>query len=347
VECGIRIHGGWNRRPEESPKHAFRLVFKKQYGPGKLKAAIFGAGAATEFDTLVLRAGCNNTWLHWHPVERQRGDFLRDQWMRETQRAMGHASVHGIFVHLYLNGLYWGLYNLVERPDETFAANYFGGSRKEFDARNADKILSGDPMAWDDLMRRVNAGIRTEAEYQGVTELIEMESFIDYMLLNFYGANADWDRASNWYAARPRKPNGKWHFFVWDAERTLENVEDNRLSTDDDQSPTRIFQRLRENETFRKQFAARARKHLSDGGALSPNSTATRYRALAQQIELAVIAESARWGDYRRDVHPYREGPYELYTPRLCQTETKRLLTEYFPKRGEKFSEHLGAVHLY
>jgi hypothetical protein len=347
VPCGIRIHGGWNRRPEESPKHAFRLVFKKQYGAGKLKAAIFGEGAATEFDTLVLRAGCNNTWLHWHPVERKRGDFLRDQWMRDTQREMGHASVHGIFVHLYLNGLYWGLYNLVERPDESFAASYFGGARKEFDARNADKILSGDARAWDILMGRINAGIRTEANYQGVTELIEIESFIDYMLLNFYAANADWDRASNWYAARPRKPDGKWNFFVWDAERTLENVEDNRLGTDDDQSPTRIFQRLIENETFRKQFAERARKYLSDRGALSPDSTAARFRGLAQGIELAVIAESARWGDYRRDVHPYREGPYELYTPKLWEIETERLLTEYFTKRTEKFREQLAVVRLY
>ena len=32
VDCGIRIQGGWNRRPEESPKHPFRLLFKKKYG---------------------------------------------------------------------------------------------------------------------------------------------------------------------------------------------------------------------------------------------------------------------------------------------------------------------------
>ena len=341
VQCGIRIHGGWNRRPEESPKHAFRLVFKKKYGPGKLDAAIFGPNAATEFDTLVLRAGCNNTWLHWHPTERARGDFLRDQWMRDTQRAMGHPSPRGIFVHLYLNGLYWGLYNLVERPDESFASAYLGGARKDFDSRNADKILSGDPTAWNNLMQHINAGIRTEADFKAVAELIEMDSFIDYMLLNFYGANADWDRSSNWYAARPRQSGGKWHFFVWDAERTLENVDDNRLSTDDDQSPTRIFQRLRENENFRKQFAERARKHLSEAHALSSKSAGDDYRALAQQIELAVIAESARWGDYRRDIHRYREGPYQLHTPKLWQTEINRLLTDYFPIRTKILTENL------
>src|SRR5215510_7557687 len=35
--AGLRIQGGWNRRPEESPKHSFRLAFRKQYGTAKLK----------------------------------------------------------------------------------------------------------------------------------------------------------------------------------------------------------------------------------------------------------------------------------------------------------------------
>ena len=343
VSCGIRIHGGWNRRPEESPKHAFRLVFKKQYGPGKLKAPLFGNDAATEFDTLVLRAGCNNTWLHWRSIERLRGDYLRDQWMRDTQRAMGHLSPHGIFVHLFLNGLYWGLYNIVERPDESFAAAYLGGARKDYDSRNSDKVLSGDAVAWNELMRLINAEVKGDSGFERVAELLEIENFADYILLNHYGANADWDHASNWYAAR-RRDSGKWRFFVWDAERTLEDPTDNMLSFDDDQSPSRIFQRLRENETFRKIFAERARKHFA--GVLSATATAKRYGELAQVIELAIIAESARWGDYRRDVHPYREGPYELYTPEMWQREVARLISDYFPMRTENFTSQLKSTGL-
>ena len=51
-------------------------------------------------------------------------------------------------------------------------------------------------------------------------------------------------------------------------------------------------------------------------------------------IENAVVAESARWGDYRREVHPYKTPPYELYTrDDHWRPEVKRLLTDYFPKR--------------
>lgn len=344
TSCGVQIHGGWNRRPEESPKHAFRLVFKKKHGPGKLKAAIFRPGSAQAFDTLVLRAGCNNTWLHWRGMERARGDYLRDQWMRETQLAMGHAAARGIFVHLYLNGLYWGLYNLTERPDESFASDYFGGARKDYDARNSDKVLAGDSAAWDRLMRLANDGVKTAEQLEAVSGLLDLDNFIDYMLLNFYGANADWDRASNWYAARPRKDGGTFRFFVWDAERTLEETADNTIMFDDDQSPARIFHGLRQGEEFRRRFGERARRHLA--GALAPERAAARYRELARQIGLAVICESARWGDYRRDAHRYKEGPYELCTPKLWQNEVSRLLHGYFPARTAALARQLEDLGL-
>jgi hypothetical protein len=335
VNCGVRIQGGWNRRPEESPKHSFRLIFKKKYGPGKLHYPLFGNDAGTELDSLILRAGCNNTWLHWSGTERHRGEFIRDQWMRDTLRAMGHPSAAGLFVHLYLNGLYWGLYNLTERPDAAFAAEHFGGSAKKYDAFNADKVVEGDREAWNELMKRVNAGLRNDADFERAAELLDIESFIDYMIVNFYGANADWDRGSNWYAARRRGPGEKFHFFIWDAERTLEQAGDNTMDFDDDESPTRIFHRLAENEKFRQLFSDRVRRHFASGAALSAAVAADRYRKWADTIDLAVIAESARWGDYRRDVHPYKEGPYELYTRNEhWRPEVNRLLNEYFPRRS-------------
>jgi len=76
--AGLRIQGGWNRRPEESPKHSFRIVFKKKYGVGKLKSPLFGDGVK-EFDQLILRGGNNDSWLHWNAEERRSADYLRDQ----------------------------------------------------------------------------------------------------------------------------------------------------------------------------------------------------------------------------------------------------------------------------
>ena len=345
IDCGIRIQGGWNRRPEESPKHAFRLAFRKQYGPGRLRHPLFPGAGTTEFQTLILRAGCNNSWLHWNGEERRRGDYLRDQWMRETYAAMGHPSARGRFVHLFLNGLYWGLYNLAERPDEHFAAAHLGGKPRDLDARNADNLLSGDDTAWRELFRLANAGLREPAAYHAASGLLDIDAFIDFILLNLYGANADWDRASNWYAARRRQPAGPFTFFIWDGERTLEGTEANVLPFDDDLSPPRLFHRLRENAAFRARFAERARQHLATH--LAPEHAAQRLRALAATIDSAILAESARWGDYRRDAHPYKTGPYELYTRNHhWRPEIQQMLTEYFPKRTSAFARQLRDAQL-
>jgi spore coat protein CotH len=268
--------------------------------------------------------------------------------MRETYAAMGRPSARGCFVHLYLNGLYWGIYNLTERPDEHFAAAHLGGRAADYDARNADKVLNGDDLAWKQLFRLANQGVTNETQFEAIARLLDVPAFCDYMLLNFYGANADWDANSNWYAARKRDAMGRFIFFVWDGERTLENVNDNRLDVDDDFSPGRLFQKLRGCVPFREEFARCARHHLSPSGVLAPHAAAARCEHLARTLETAILAESARWGDYRRDVHPYKEGPYELYTRDAhWRPEIKRLLETYFPKRTSVFVEQLTAIQLY
>ncbi|MFO1501136.1 MAG: CotH kinase family protein [Verrucomicrobiota bacterium] len=346
MDCGLRIQGGWNRRPEESPKHSFRLVFHQRYGPARCTFPLFAEPGAAHFETLILRAGCNNTWLHWSGEERRRGEYLRDQWMRDTLRAMGHRSARGAFVHLYLNGLYWGLYNLAERPSAPFMAAAYGGKAKQYDSRNGNHILDGDDVAWRRLMDHVHAD-PDESKFPQLEQMLDVRQFADFILANLYGANADWDGSSNWYAGRRRQPPGPFQFFVWDGERTLESADANILTADSEESPMRLFQKLRRLAAFRTVFATEAIRHLSSSGALGPAAAAERFRKLAQAIELPIVAESARWGAYRRDVHPYKTGPYEHYTrERHWRPEVDRLLTEYFPARTERLRQQLAAAGL-
>jgi hypothetical protein len=290
INCGLRIQGGWNRRPEECPKHSLRLLFKKEYGAAHLDFPLFGLEGVHKFETVVLRGGCNNTWLHWNSEERRRGDYLRDQWMRDSSRAMGQPGARGRFVHLYLDGLYWGLYNLAERPSAPWLAGNAGGKATDYDSRKADKVLSGDTKAFDQLFAIANAGVTNAAAWHEVTRLLDATNFADYMILNYYGANADWDRSSNWYAGRRRNPPGQFQFFVWDGERTLEQINDDRMDFDDDQSPPRLFQKLKASEEFRALFAQRVRVHCFGDGALTPRRAAARYRKLANGLDLAVVA---------------------------------------------------------
>ncbi|MHB1033246.1 MAG: lamin tail domain-containing protein [Pirellulales bacterium] len=347
IDAGLRVQGGASRDSANSPKHSLRLLFKDDYGATKLRFPLFGDTAATSFDTIILRAGYNNSWIHWDSAQRARSQYIRDQFARDTQLAMGEPAAHGDYVHLYINGLYWGLYNPSERPEASFAADYLGGAKEQYDALNSAVVVDGDKTAWNTMMGLANAGLATPAQYEAIQQYLDVPNLIDFMILNFYGGNWDWDD-HNWYAVRKREPGAGYKFFAWDSERTLEGINDNRIGVNQNDRPSRLFQQLRANAEFKLLFADHVQRHFFNGGALTPEVAAARWTARSSEIEAAVLAESARWGDYRRDVDPRSNGPYELYTPATHWTvERNRLLSQYFPQRSAAVLAQFRAAGLF
>jgi hypothetical protein len=98
ANAGIQIQGNAAREPIKQPKHPFRLVFKGDYGPKKLEERLFPDSPVDSFDTLILRADFNYSWLHWNPTQRIRGQRMRDAWMKDTMRAMGRLASHNRYL---------------------------------------------------------------------------------------------------------------------------------------------------------------------------------------------------------------------------------------------------------
>ena len=354
TDCGVRLHGGHGRLPEKNPKHSFRLVFKKEYGPSKLEYPLFGDSA--EFDQLVLRCHFGNSWQHQDPARRPRGQYTRDVWARRMQRKMGHTAVDALYVHLFLNGMYWGLYNIAERVDEQFGKSHFGGKKSEYDVVKIEEeggrhleASEGTLAKWNRMIETVGKASDDTYYYmlQGkdasgkddasIEPLLHMESFIDYMIINQYAGNTDWDY-HNWYALAHRedKSNG-FRFLCWDSEQIFESSSDNVVPDNEGKNyPTGIFHALLKNDKFANIYLRRAQELLSDGGMLSERSVVQVWDSLYNVISLAVYDESARWGDYRRDVHAYTSKG-ELYTvDNHYMKERNRLLNNYFPSRSAK-----------
>jgi len=81
---------------------------------------------------------------------------------------------------------------------------------------------------------------------------------------------------------------------------------------------------------------------------LAPEPAAARYRALADSVVLALPAEAARWGTYRRDSPAAPTGPGDGYTvEEFWRAETNRVLTEYFPRRREVVENQFRARGLF
>jgi len=357
ADCGLKIHGGHSRRAEKSPKHSFRLVFRNTYGSESLNIPLFGEKALQGYNEIVLRAGFNNSWVHHSNSERVGAQYIADAWAKETHRRMGHESMHGFFAHLFINGLYWGIYNPSERPDEELFAACFGGEPGDLDIiKDYAEVANGTIEEWSRLVLMANAGLSTNISYQRIQgknstgeydpalrPMVDAESLADYMILNMYAGNTDWDH-HNWVAARNRINPGKgFRFFVWDAEKILEDPNIYMLNENNDNRPSRIFQQLMKNQEYKRLFADRIQKHCFENGPLTASSAAGLYEELSGTVSKALIAESARWGDYRRDVHQYQSaGPFDLYTynnhwlPRY-----EYMLDTYFPARTDIFISQL------
>ncbi len=347
VDCGLKMQGGASRLPYKAPKHSMSLRFRNLYGPGRLETSLFEDWPIDRFNSLQLRAMFNNSWIHWDSGQRSRGSLIRDQWMRDTLIDMGHLDAgNGIYVHLYLDGLYWGVYNLHERQEASHYAEYHGGDDDQLDAINAGSVIDGTGTSWNNLHNMVDSaadGVITLAEYDQIRQRLDVTSLADYMIANHYGANRDWDH-HNWRAAGGGPDDAPWRIYSWDAERVLEDVGTSVLGTNNDDRPSRLFHNLRQSEEFRILFADRLQKHLFNGGALTPDAAEQRWMDYGNLLDLAVIGESARWGDYRRDVHSSSNGPYELYTRNdHWIPEQQRLLTTHFPYRtGNVLNQYLG-----
>ena len=161
VNAGIRIHGGVSRN--FSPKKSYRIYFRKSYaGPGKLKYPLFEDTQVTKFDKLILRAGYNDAFTYLNErleptVQSTGAAYIRDQVTRNLHRDMGQPIAHGSWVLLYLNGEFWGLYNLTERIDLQFLQSY---SDKDSEWDIIDKAVSTETGEWisQEMVRDGNYG---------------------------------------------------------------------------------------------------------------------------------------------------------------------------------------------
>ncbi|HUS34057.1 MAG TPA: lamin tail domain-containing protein, partial [Verrucomicrobiae bacterium] len=357
VNAGIRIRGGFSRDPS-NPKHAFRLFFREEYGNGKLKYPLFGDNGADEFDKIDLRTFQNYSWSYQGDPS---GIFIRDVFSRDTQLAMGHQGERGDYCFLYINGMFWGIYNTCERPEAAFGETYWGGLADNYDTIKVEagpytiNATDGNMDAWQNLYDQATAGLSTDAAYfrvQGrnadgsrnpaIPNLIDIDNLIDYMLVIFYGGNKDAPisnflgntRPNNWYGLRDRTGQDGFRFFAHDSEHTILSGDiaidrTGPFPAGQDSvvysSPQYIFQQLTAHPEFRLRIADRIHKYYFNNGLLTPQSATNRFRPRMAQLDRAVVGESARWGDAKRE-------------PALKRTDwlaaCNNVLNNWFPRRS-------------
>ena len=375
IDAGIRIRGGFSRTGS-NPKHSFRLFFRSEYGQPKLRFPLFGDEGVDEFDNLDLRTAQNYAWSLASSNPGQKNTFVREVFCRDIQREMGHPYTRSRYYHLYINGQYWGLYQSQERSEASYAESYFGGSKENYDVIKADNYQTsytdGSMDDWNSLWRMCLDGFETDAAYYAslgknadgtdnpdLPVHVDLENLIDYMLGIFFTGNDDapvtlgGNQANNFFCIRNHRLEARdgWKFFAYDNEHSLgalRGLNDDRTGpvtagqSMQHFNPQWLHQKLMAHPEYRMYFADRAHKYLFNNGALTPENTIALCQKRAEQIDLAIIGESARWGDQRSD---RRNNPY---TKADWWAEVNGYLVEsYFPRRTQIVIDQLKNRGLY
>ena len=353
VNCGIRIQGGAFRSFGLTLKKSFRVLFKGDYGPTKLRYEMFGPDVVDSFDTLTFRMESNDGY-QWG--NRTNVQYARDEFGRRSQLAMGWPSGHGRYLHIYINGVYWGLYNVIERPDASFGAAYFGADKDNWDGINSGSAINeGSTAPWntmiglvDDITSAGNETARTAAfmRAQGKKpdgsndtnqeDYIDVDNFIDYLLVNWYMGNSDWP-FKNYYCGRERGPGSEgFKFFMWDAEWAL-FLNSNSDRTGDFRGVAAPQEHLRKSLEYRVRFGDRTHRALFNNGAMTNQVCVDRWNELTADHTSILVPELARWGDQHGT----------LRTIQNWTNESNNIKNNWLATRESAFLNHLKNANLY
>lgn len=177
------------------------------------------------YERLIFKAAANDNYPY------SNGCHVRDAYchdlsivadMKLDQRATE-------FCIAYLNGEYWGVYDVREKVDDIDYTNEYYDQPQNF----VDFIKTwggtweeyGDGLnEWNDLVDFITGNDMTDAaNYDYVTSQYNQTSLIDYFVLNSFVVCADW---LNWNTAwwKGNHPDGsakRWRYALWDQDNTF------------------------------------------------------------------------------------------------------------------------------
>ena len=287
--------------------------------------------------------------------------MVREVFSRDVQGEMGQPYTRSRYYHLYINGQYWGLYQTQERSEASYAESYFGGDEDDYDVVKSESggyymtNTDGDLEAYQRLYEFATSGLTNDESYQrvqglnldgtrnpGFERLLDVDNLIDLMIIDYYTGDRDGpgsrfvNRPNNIYGIYNRADPDGWKWFQHDGEHSLgvSSSETNLVTpftTAGAQwryfNPHWFHEQLaRFNDEYRMRFADRVYRHFFNDGVLTPEASIARVQRRAGQIELAIIAESARWGDAKRS---------SPYTKRHWDEQIDGLVNDYLPTRTQ------------
>ena len=283
-DAGIRIHGGKTRGAAQK---SLRVYARDVYGKDSFEANIFDGFNVQKFDNFILRT----SMASW------RSDLMfKDALIHSLVSDMDvdHQKQRPVLV--YLNGEFWGIHFIIERIDDNYIAN-----NHEIPVDSVEIFDWTNPTFFG-LMNFVNENdLSVLSNYEELASVLDIPSFIDYVLTEVYFGNRDWP-FNNFTAWRHKKVDGKWRFILFDTDGAFFEPEDNNLdhlalnsgpSWEYDPFVSLIFIALAENESFVDAFINRYAFLIKNN--FSPDIVINKIREFEKLLSYNLEDHMLRW----------------------------------------------------
>lgn len=229
--------GNSNKHGNDSWAYAQRgvdFVAHDQYGySAGLEHQFFPSRDRDEFQRVILKPAANDNY----PFEN--GAHIRDAYVH----MLAHLGDLYLDVRtstscvLYLNGQYWGVYEIREKADDSdFTDHYYDQDEKFSGSDEYIQFLKtwggtwseyGNAAAqndWNALRNYIASNnMAVQANFNYVDSLYNWKSLVDYFCLNSVVVCQDWLNWNTawWRGLDPQGDKKKWRYVLWDMDATF------------------------------------------------------------------------------------------------------------------------------
>ena len=199
IGCGVEMKGHTSLF---APKKSLGVSFRGCYGAETLAYDIFGEGPA-EFSELSIRAGQDYS-----------STVFRNELMQELCAELDTTvTQRSRYCVLYINGEYWGIYCLKDDITRQYYAN-LTGTAKEDVTMLSSPVPQSAAVYTEALGLWKDTSLTREEAYERFCAAVDMDGFIDWVLLEGYCANVDIKSNLRYL----RTGDGPWQIVFYDLD---------------------------------------------------------------------------------------------------------------------------------
>ncbi|MCD6068535.1 MAG: hypothetical protein K0S33_3361 [Bacteroidetes bacterium] len=269
-----------------------------------------GASGRTEQTTISLKAaGSDNfpyTFFNTAPTSQPEiSAHLRDP-LAQTYAMKNGWELDGLHYQpciMYINGQYFGIYDIREKFDREYTKYYFGTDSDSIQVLEMDGVLSASPSPnaltnWTSVVNYITTNdMRVDTLRSVADSLLNFRSLMDLIIYNAYTVNTAFPQKAAWWRAHDSISGQiKWRYRMFDMEDTYGlNENDAGLpstnydaslcqaqsvygaTTSPDLAHLAIFTSLMESDTFKSQFINRFSYHLNNSLKCPPIISQLNY----------------------------------------------------------------------